>query len=151
MKPTTFSIRRTGDSHRGFTLIELMIVIAVIAIVIAVAIPSLMGSRKSGNETSAIGSLRTLRAANEQYKTRFKSFASSLANLQTSGFIDSVIASGTKSGYRINYGGASSTWSAIAIPTTAGQTGDRGFFIDSTGVIRFVATGTPTVSSPPMN
>lgn len=139
-------------SLRGaFTLIELMIVVAIIAIVLAIAIPSLMGSKKSGNETSAIGSLRTLRSSNEQYKTRYRSFASSLANLNTSGFIDSVIASGTKSGYRISYVGATDTWSASAVPVTAGTTGDRGFYIDSTGVVRFVASGSATSSSPPMN
>lgn len=135
----------------AFTLIELMIVIAVIAIVLAIAIPSLMSSRKSANETSAIASLRTLASANNQYKTRFKSYSNSLNNLRASGFIDTVLASGTKSGYRFTYSGNANTWSTRANPTQTGTTGNRGFFIDDRGVIRFVASGNATSTSAPIN
>ena len=60
--------------EQGFTLIELMIVVAIIAIIAAIAIPSLLNARKAGNEASAISSLRTLSTVNEQYRTRFQEY-----------------------------------------------------------------------------
>ena len=136
---------------QGFTLIELMIVVAIIAIIAAIAIPSLLNARKAGNEASAISSMRTLTTVNEQYRTRFQNYSSSLANLSTAGYIDSVLGSGTKSGYGFTYGGGTNTWTASAVPSTAGTTGDRGFFVDESGVIRFAATGAATATSPPLD
>lgn len=127
--------------NKGFTLIELMIVVAIIAIIAAIAIPSLLAARISGNEASAISSLRTLTTVNEQYRTRFGTYSTSLANLTTQGYIDNVLGAGTKSGYTFtNYAGTATTWSVQADPVTPGRTGDRGFFVDESGVIRF-ATG----------
>ena len=124
----------------GFTLIELMIVVAIIAIIAAIAIPSLLNARKAGNEASAISSLRTLTTVNEQYRTRFATstigYADTLANLQASGYIDSVLGSGTKSGYTFTYAGTRTTWACNANPQTAGTTGDRFFFVNESGVIR---------------
>jgi prepilin-type N-terminal cleavage/methylation domain-containing protein len=137
--------------QQGFTLIELMIVVAIIAIIAAIAIPSLLNARKAGNEASAISSLRTLTTVNEQYRTRFQAYAGSLANLQTLGYIDSVLGSATKSGYTFGYTGGTNTWSCTATPTTAGTTGDRYFFVNQSGVIRFSSTGTATSASPPID
>jgi len=137
--------------EQGFTLIELMIVVAIIAIIAAIAIPSLLNARKAGNEASAISSMRTLCTVNEQYRTRFQAYSGSLANLSASGYIDSVLASGTKSGYAFTYSGATNTWNVSAVPSTAGTTGDRGFFTDQTGVIRFAATGAATSASSPLD
>ena len=137
--------------EQGFTLIELMIVVAIIAIIAAIAIPSLLNARKAGNEASAISSCRTLGTVNEQYRTRFQAYSSSLANLSATGYIDSVLASGTKSGYAFTYSGATNTWTVSAVPSTAGTTGDRGFFVDQSGVIRFAATGAATSASSPLD
>ena len=136
---------------QGFTLIELMIVVAIIAIIAAIAIPSLLNARKAGNEASAISSLRTLTTVNEQYRTRFQAYAGSLANLSAESYIDSVLGSGTKSGYLFTYSGSTNTWTCTGSPTTAGTTGDRYFFVDQTGVIRFSSTGTATSTSPPID
>ena len=136
---------------QGFTLIELMIVVAIIAIIAAIAIPSLLNARKAGNEASAISSLRTLTTVNEQYRTRFQDYSSSLANLSVTGYIDSVLGAGTKSGYAFTYGGAADTWTGSAVPTTATTTGDRGFFVNESGVIRFEATGAATATSNPLD
>ncbi len=134
--------------NSGFTLIELMIVVAIIAIIAAIAIPSLLNARKAGNEASAISSLRTLTTVNEQYRTRFQSYASTLAVLNTEGYIDNVLSSGTKSGYTFVYTLASvNTWNCTGDPATPGTTGDRYFFVDQSGVIRFSATGTATATS----
>ncbi len=139
---------KRGD---GFTLIELMIVVAIIAIIAAIAIPSLLNARKASNEASCISSLRTLSTVNQQYHTRYQSFASSMDDLRNSGYIDSVLGSGTKSGYAFTYAGSTNTWTTSATPSTAGTTGDRGFFIGDSGSIRFVATGTATSASPPLD
>jgi prepilin-type N-terminal cleavage/methylation domain-containing protein len=146
-KEVSISMKRT----QGFTLIELMIVVAIIAIIAAIAIPSLLNARKAGNEASAISSMRTLTTVNEQYRTRFQSYAGSLANLSASGYIDSVLGSGTKSGYGFTYAGAANTWTTSTVPTTAGTTGDRGFFVDQSGVIRFSASGAATSASNPID
>lgn len=135
---------------RGFTLVEFMITIAVIAIVLGVAIPSLMASRKSSNEASAIASLRTVNAVNQQYKTRFGRFAGSLANLSASGMIDQTLGAGQKAGFNFTYFGTTTSWTTMAAPTTSGVTGNRSFFVDQTGVLRFAATGTATSASPPL-
>ena len=137
--------------EQGFTLIELMIVVAIIAIIAAIAIPSLLNARKAGNEASAISSLRTLGTVNEQYRTRYQTYTSSLANLSAAGYIDSVLASGTKSGYVFTYSGSTNTWTVSATPSTTGTTGDRGFFVDQTGVIRFAASGAATSASAPLD
>ena len=137
--------------NQGFTLIELMIVVAIIAIIAAIAIPSLLNARKAGNEASAISSLRTMSTVNEQYRTRFQSYGGSLGDLNTEGYIDSVLSSGTKSGYDFLYTGATNTWSCTADPDTPGTTGDRYFFVDESGVIRFSSTGTAGVGSSPID
>jgi len=146
------SVKKGSNKKSGFTLIELMIVVAIIAIIAAIAIPSLLNARKSGNEASAISSLRTLCTVNEQYRTRYQAYAGSLANLNAAGYIDAVLATGTKSGYGFTYASPSAnTWSCNADPSTAGTTGDRGFFADQTGVIRFVASGAANAASPPLD
>jgi prepilin-type N-terminal cleavage/methylation domain-containing protein len=137
--------------EQGFTLIELMIVVAIIAIIAAIAIPSLLNARKAGNEASAISSLRTLTTVNEQYRTRFQNYSSSLANLSLAGYIDGVLGAGAKSGYTFTYNGATNTWTGSGVPTTATTTGDRGFFVSESGVIRFEATGAATATSAPLD
>ncbi len=137
--------------REGFTLIELMIVVAIIAIIAAIAIPSLLNARKAGNEASSISSLRTLTTVNEQYRTRFQAYAGSLANLSAANYIDSVLGGGAKSGYTFTYGGGSNTWTCSTDPSTPGTTGDRYFFVDQTGVIRFSSTTTATAASSPID
>jgi len=137
--------------QEAFTLLELMIVVAVIAIVASVAIPGLVNARKAGNEASAISSMRTLTTANNQYRTRFQVFASSLTNLGATGYIDSVLGSGFKSGYTFSYAGGSDTWTTNADPSSPGYSGDRGFFADESGVIRFVLTGAASATSQPID
>jgi len=135
---------------QGFTLIELMIVVAIIAIIAAIAIPSLLNARKAGNEASAISSLRTLTTVNEQYRTRFGEYSDGLSSLSTTNYIDSVLGAGTKSGYTFTYTRTNSNqWDVVSDPESSGVTGDRGFYVDQSGVIRATAgSGADSTSSP---
>lgn len=137
--------------REGFTLIELMIVVSIIAIITAIAIPSLMHGRKSANEASAIGSLKALATANEQYRSRFQAYAGSLADIGNAGYIDSVLGASTKSSYVFNYGSTGSAWTCTCTPVSPGHSGDRYFWNDTSGVIRFAEGAVPTSASTPID
>ncbi len=160
--------------HRlGFTLIELMIVVAIIAIIAAIAIPSLIRSRMSANEASASGAIRTISSAETAFRTAAFVDADgngdgdygTLAQLanpdgagNTPGFVDAVLGAGVKLGYTftvtVTLGAPNVTpaYTCVAVPIEAGRTGYRQYYVDETGVIRFTANGTaPTVTSPPLN
>ena len=129
-----------------------MIVVAIIAIIAAIAISSLVGARIVANEGSAIGSLRTLTSVNEQYRARFGTYSSSLSALNALKYIDNVLGSGSKSGYDfVNYSSNGVAWSVQANPTMPGRTGHRYFLMDEAGVIRFSTGGVATSGDPPID
>jgi type IV pilus assembly protein PilA len=130
--------------NKGFTLIELMIVIAIIAIIAAIAIPNLIQARKHGNEASAIGALKTIATSQAIYREGDKERDGNLdygmlSELNTTQLIDSVLGGGTKQGYlfQANYSFVTSEflWFAVANPAIAGTTGDRYFSSNQAGVI----------------
>lgn len=129
----------------GFTLIELMITVAIIAIIAAIAIPSLVAARISSNEASAISSLRTLSTANNQYRTRFSEFAPDIDDLAAANYIDTSLGAAPyeKAGYSFVYTLVNplAEWEVEALPLSNGQSGSRGFFVDESGVIRFTPDG----------
>ena len=151
--------------QKGFSLIELLIVVAIILIIAAIAIPNLMRARMSANEASAVGSIRTINTSEVQYNSTYGiGFAAALSNLGATGsgctasvatacLIDSSLSGGTKSGYTFkaiaDSANNNQTYTATAIPVAVGQTGQRAFFSDQSGVIRYEVAGTaPTATSP---
>ncbi|MEM7236138.1 MAG: prepilin-type N-terminal cleavage/methylation domain-containing protein [Planctomycetota bacterium] len=146
----------TERPRSGFTILELMIVVAIIAIVAAVAIPSLLNSRKAANEARAIGSLKTIHAAFEQYRLRFGTYGR-LGNLQSAGYIDGfdIIAPARllSGGYYFNehFTSDPNRYRIRANPDAKGIDGDRYFALWSNGVIRFSSTGLVSGSDSPLD
>ena len=142
--------RREAPSA-GLTLVELTIVIALITIVSAIAIPGLAQARISANETSAIGTLKTLTVSNIHYRVRFGAYPSSLNDLFNTGYVDSNVASPFKAGYNFSYVRSSDEhFEATAEPTDPAESGVRYFFVDESGVIRFSVAGPADDNDPPL-
>jgi type IV pilus assembly protein PilA len=138
---------------RGFSLIELLIVVAVILVIAAIAVPNFLRSKMRANEASAVANLRNIDTAEVVYSTTYGvGYSPSLATLggnpttpdaTQAGLIDSVLSSGTKSGYTYTFAVTSVDasgnvlgYSVNADPSVAGTTGDNHFYSDQTAIIR---------------
>ncbi len=155
-------------TQKGFSLIELLIVVAIILIIAAIAIPNLLRARISANEASAVSSLRTINTACITYNSTFGAYPAGLTNLGPVGagntptstsadLLDQVLGSAAaattgKSGYLFTFATANNnaTYTDNADAIAENQTGVRHFFTDQSGVIRANSTATATVTDSPI-
>ena len=145
-----------NKKQKGFSLIELLIVVAIILIIAAIAIPNLLRSRMAANEASAVGSVRTINTSEITYNSTWGvGFGAALSNLgggvsctassTTACLIDPVLSAGTKSGYTfaaVGNGTGMTGFEVNGTPVTVGTTGQRAFCSDQSGVIRYNTAGT---------
>ena len=160
------------NKQKGFSLIELLIVVAIILIIAAIAIPNLLRARIAANEASAVSSLRTMNTACITYDSTYGTFPSAQSKLgpvaggatpnsTTADLLDILLApasgSATKSGYTITYTagtadaqGNFNDYHTTAVPSVQNTTGVREFYSDQSGVIRFSIGAAADQSSSPL-
>jgi len=167
------SPRTVRSNHVGFSLIELLIVVAVILVIAAIAIPNLLRSRMAANEASAVASVRSINTSQVVYQSTYGgTYATLLIDLSDGGvpancaplvlptsasscLIDPALSSGVKNGYNFAYapvasGGVVSAYAVNADPITSGASGQRHFFSDQTLVIRVNNSAAATNGDPPI-
>jgi type IV pilus assembly protein PilA len=147
-------------TRKGFTLVEIMIVVAIIMLLAAIAVPNLLRARLASNEAAAIAALKALSTAAQTYRATHRGYPEELSGLVDGvppPYIDSGLASGKKQGYEFTFAGTDDDGSgnlqgfaATAVPVAVGTTGNRRFFIDTSGVIRFNPTEDATSADDPI-
>ncbi len=138
---------------KGFSLIELLIVVAIILIIAAIAIPNLVRSKIAANEASAVNSIRAITTAETAYSSTYPNVgytctigylgppaSGTPANSTAAGLLDSVLSSGSKAGYTFSItscgsGTPAPSYQSSAVPLSVGATGTRSFCSNATGII----------------
>jgi prepilin-type N-terminal cleavage/methylation domain-containing protein len=133
------------NRRRGFSLIELLIVIAIILIIITIALPKLSRARMYTTETAAIAAIRTIHEAQVTYYSQFNRYATSLAelgppasgsaNASAADMIGNDLANGTKQGYKFTVTASQGGYVVSAVPETFNTSGSRTFYSDQTMVV----------------
>jgi len=131
------------QKQKGFSLIELLIVVAIILIIAAIAIPNLLRSRIAANEASAASSVRTVVSMETQYKINTGGYGT-LVQLNTAQLIDGALAAGYKSGYDFADGAiATDAFQVTAVPHSALNSGVRAFCADQNSIVKVDGVSNP--------
>lgn len=148
MNGMVLPLRKRRASQRGFSLIELLIVIAIILIILSIALPQMSKSRMHAQEMAAIAEIGTIQKAQVQYYSQFGQYATALTQLgppassgaaegpQAAGLIPASLANGSGSGFTFTLTATPTGYALTAVPKAFGSTGRRTFFSDQTGIIR---------------
>ena len=137
--------------NKGFSLIELMIVVLVVGIIASIAVPNLVQSKMAARESTAISAVRSLVTAQVAFAAKGGSgnFAVDLTELQTANLIDSVLGSGTGEAYSYSVSGSGVQYTIDARPLVYGSSGVRSFFTDESGAIRYTTADAAATASDP--
>lgn len=142
------SIRNRRRNQRGFSLIELLIVIAIILIILSIALPQMSKSRMNAQEMAAVAEIGTINKQQIQYYSQYNKYATSLAQLgppaasggaegpEAAALIPGSLASGSAGGYNFTITATTGGYAVTAIPKTFGSTGRRTFYSDQTAIVR---------------
>lgn len=160
-----FNLKRSKS--RGFTLVEIMIVVAIIALLAAIAIPNLLRARHNANETASIGAMRTLSTSLESFRASgtaasgvgisatgptYPTLLTVLSTVQPNyapASLTTATAAPGRQGYVYTYAFVNANmYTLSARPATVGTTGSRFFFVDQTGVVRQNLNAPATAFSP---
>src|SRR5438270_6503641 len=142
------------NKQKGFSLIELLIVVAIILIIAAIAIPNLIRSRMAANEASAVSSIRAITTAEHAYSATYPDvgYTCTITELgppasgqpvsaTAADILDPVVSKGTKQGYSFSLSGCTGTpisqYQSAGVPLAIGSSGQRAFCSDSSGIIQF--------------
>src|ERR1700692_1491011 len=133
-------------SRRGFSLIELLIVIAIILVIVTIAVPQYNKQMMSAHETAAQQAIQTLHAVETKYYSQFRRYAVSLANAgpppsgppapAAADLISKDLSEGKKSGYVFSVAATPTGYAITAVPETFNSSGRRTFYSDQTLVVR---------------
>lgn len=144
--------------EKGFSLIELLIVVAIILIIAAIAIPNLLRSRMAANEASAVSSIRSITTAEHAYSQTYPDigYTCNLPDLgppasgqppsaTAADILDPIVSQGTKQGYSFAVTGCTGTpksqYTSVGVPISIGSSGQRAFCSDASGILQFSDDG----------